>query len=180
MKSHNHVTLCLDRRLVGNRGDGLGEVVLGGHDPGVPGADGLSLQMDVDALLLGLDLLRGVRLDTVQELLARPGVDNVLDADVDALLHVALADALVDDDADSGLGHVVDDTGLAVEELEGHTVVTTTFSFQSFQSVCMVFCNGSLQTGGVAPGNAVSSTDPLWIAPLTLMSTISPTLYHHD
>jgi hypothetical protein len=33
----------------------------------------------------------------------------VLDADVQALLEVAVLDLLVDDDANSGLAHVVDD-----------------------------------------------------------------------
>ena len=51
-----------------------------------------------------------VRLDSVKELLPALRVPDVLHADVDALLNVAVADDLVDDDADSAGGHVVNDT----------------------------------------------------------------------
>ena len=38
----------------------------------------------------------------------------MLNSDVEALLEVPVLDLLVDDDADSALGHVVDDTSLSV------------------------------------------------------------------
>lgn len=115
--THKKPRTRLDSRLVGNRGDGLREVVLGGNGVGLTGLDGLALEVNVLALSLGLLALLGVGLDTVDELLARLGVLDVLNADIDALLHVAVSNTLVDDDTDGGLGDVVDDTGLAVEVL---------------------------------------------------------------
>ena len=107
--------------VVRDGSDRLGEVLGGLDDVGVTGLDGLSLQVQVDTLLLSLALLDGGLLDTVDELLTGAGVGDVLDTDVKALLEVAVADTLVDDDADGGLGHVVDDTGLAVVVLVGKT-----------------------------------------------------------
>lgn len=107
--------------VVGDGDDGLGGVAGGGDDVAVTGTNGLALQVDVDTLLLGLALLDGVLLDAVDELLTGAGVLDVLDADVDALLEVAVVDALVQEDTDGGLGHVVDDTGLTVVDLVRHT-----------------------------------------------------------
>lgn len=48
----------------------------------------------------------------------------MFNADVHSLLQVSVADFLVDDDANGGSGHVVDDTGLAVVDFVGHLVST--------------------------------------------------------
>lgn len=88
---------------------------------GLTGLNSLSLQVQVDALLLSLTLLDGILFDTVKELLAGAGVGDVLDTDVQTLLEVAVADALVDDDTDGGFGDVVDNAGLAVVVLVGQT-----------------------------------------------------------
>ena len=54
-----------------------------------------------------------VPLDTVKELLPALRVPDVLNPNVHPLLDVAVADDLVDDDANSTWGDVVDDTGPA-------------------------------------------------------------------
>lgn len=102
------------RRLTRLDGQGLGDVVLQGNVPSLSGLDGLPLEDDLLSSLCGLDLLGGVRLDSVEELLSALGVLDVLDSDVDSLLHVSAVDDLVADDTDTSGRDVVDDTGLAV------------------------------------------------------------------
>lgn len=86
--------------VVGNWHDGLGKVLLDGDSSGLAGLDGLSLKQDGLALSLGGLLCGGIGLDTGEELVAGTRVTDVLDADVDALLDVAVADLAVEDDAD--------------------------------------------------------------------------------
>jgi hypothetical protein len=85
----------LDRGLVRDRCDALGLVVLEADGPGLTGRNCEALQVDVDALSLGLLPLLGVRLHALDEVLPGSGVLDVLDTDVDALLHVSVTDLLL-------------------------------------------------------------------------------------
>lgn len=116
------ITSRLDSCLVWDRGDSLWEVSLSGDDTIFTGLNWLPLQVKVGTLLLGRPLLLRVTLDTVDELSSTLGVVDMLDADVDTLLNEAVSDFLVDDNAKGGLCDVVDDTGLSVVDLVGHTV----------------------------------------------------------
>jgi len=116
----------LDRSLVRNWRDGLGSVVFHRNGAGLSGHEGLSLQVDVGSVGLGLLLEFGVGLDTADELFSRAGKGDVLDSEVDALLDVAVLDFLVDDDTDGRLGDVVDNTGLSVVNLVWHTLLDST------------------------------------------------------
>ena len=118
-QTHAQYHARLDCRLVRNRRDRLRLVVLRRHRPLTAGHHRLPLQVHVHTLLLRLPLLDCVLLHTVDELFPAARVADVLDADVDALLNVAVADLSVKDDTDCGLGHVVDDAGLAVVDLVG-------------------------------------------------------------
>jgi hypothetical protein len=102
--------LRLNQSLVRDRSDGLGEVALGRDMTSLTGLSRKSLQDNLDTSLSGFLALASVLLDTVQEFLTALGVLDMLNTDVDTLLHVTVANTLVDDDTDSRLGNVVDDT----------------------------------------------------------------------
>lgn len=85
----------LDSRLVRNGRDALWDVVLQADSPCLPRGDGHALEGLGVALLLGLLGLRVVLLDALEEVLAGAGQADVLNADVDALLHVSVADLAV-------------------------------------------------------------------------------------
>lgn len=123
----------LDGGIVCNGGKSLRGVVGSRDEAGLAGGDRQTLELDVLALSLSLLLGSSVGLDTVQEVCSRGetdsinhfrrllnlalltitalGVLDVLNTEVDALLHVAVADDLVDNDTDRRRGDVVDDTG---------------------------------------------------------------------
>lgn len=136
-------------------------VVLDGNSPGVPWHGREPLQVLLLATLLGGLLLGGVLLDTDKEVLTGAGQADVLDAEVDALLDVAVADLLVEDDTDGGLGDVVDDTGLSVVDLVWETALLSDAGSSLYPDILppLVF------------------THPFWTAPLATTSTMSPTLY---
>ncbi len=115
-------------------------------------------------LHLRLLLLARVFLDSVDELLARARQRDVLDADVDTLLDISIADSLVDDHADGGFGDVVDDAGFAVVDLVGHSLEVV--SGWQYRKV-------DVERSSV---KIVGWSHPFWTAPLALISTMSPTL----
>ena len=100
--------------VVGDGVEGGGDVVLDRDEASLTGLGRLALQVKLDTILLGLDLGSSVLLDATQEIITALGVLDVLNADVDALLEETVTNLLVDDDTNSGLGNVVDDTGASV------------------------------------------------------------------
>lgn len=85
--------------------------------------------MHVRAIGLGLPLLLRIALHARQEFLPAARQADVLDSDVDSLLHVAVADLFVDDDADRATGHIVDDARLAVVHFVGHALLDSAVGF---------------------------------------------------
>lgn len=162
----------LDRSLVGERSEGLGRVVGEGDCLGVAGTGGLALDRDGDTVGLGLLLGLGVGLDPLEEVLTGSRGLDVLDSDVDSLLEVSVLDLLVDNDANSGLGDVVDDTSLAVVHLVGHTV----FDCQLFCSIVRVTPSAQSRNSRICRKVVRAFAYPFWTAPFALTSTISPTL----
>lgn len=116
----------LNRCLVCEGGNGLRGHVGEGDGAGLAGHQRLTLDLDGGTGSASGLLLLGILLDTAQEVVAGSRGADVLDADVQALLEVAVVDLLIDDNTDGGLGDVVDDTSLAVVDLEGHTLLDGT------------------------------------------------------
>ena len=108
---------ALNEDLVRQRSHEDGLVLLGRNKVTGLGGRGKALQVEGGALGLGLLLQLKVLLDALQEVVTALGVVHVLDADVDALLDVAVAHTLVHDEANGRLGHVVHDGRLSAKTL---------------------------------------------------------------
>lgn len=121
----------LNRSLVRQRSNSLRRVVGERNGTGFPGKARRTLDLDGDALSGGLLLGLGVGLDSLQEVLAGSRGLNVLDSDVDALLDVSVPHLFVNDDTNGALGDVVDNAGLSVVDLVGHTVYSFLSIFAS-------------------------------------------------
>ena len=160
---------CLDRGLVCDRYNSLRYVLLHRNGSRLPWHQWLSLQVYVGTISLRLLLELGIGLDSADELLSRSGKGNVLDSEVDALLDITVLDLLVDDNTDGALGDVVDDSGLSVVNLVGHTVdcqpLPLPNPYAIFPAIVSQICAD------------VGSTNPFWTAPFALISTMSPTLH---
>lgn len=104
----------------------------------------LSLQLDLFTLGLGFLLQGSVGLDSVQELLTTSRVLDVFNSQVDSLFEVSVADNLVDDNTDGGLGNVVNDTGLTVVVFVWHTLLDGTVGLDINDVTDLV----DLQVGG--------------------------------
>lgn len=171
------ISFLLDRGLVSERGNSHGRVVGERQCVSLTRSNGLTLDLNNGAAGLGLTLGLGVSLDSAEEVLTRSGLRDVLDSDVDSLLDVSVLDLLVDDDTDSGLGDVVDDTSLSVVDLEGHTAIVVSppvaFSYTRFLHSAQVSAISRMFCRMWKKGSAY----PFWTAPFALISTISPTLY---
>jgi hypothetical protein len=108
LPTHHTTFPRLDRCLVRYGCDALGLVVLEADSSLALGRDREALQVYVDALGLGLLPLEGILLNTPDEVVPGSRVLDVFETDVDALLHVSVADLLLpvqllDLDRNSGL-----------------------------------------------------------------------------
>jgi hypothetical protein len=63
--------------------------------------------------------------DALQEVLTTLAWGDMLNTDIDALLHVSMANSLVDDDAKGSLGDIKDDARLAMVEFVGHAAMNS-------------------------------------------------------
>jgi len=108
----------------GQRGEDFDVAVLGGDDIAGAGADRDTLErraLGAGLAMLLLDLL--VAVNAVKEFLTALGEADVLDAQVETLLHLAVADDLVDLHTDGVLGDVENDTSAAVVVRVRHTLL---------------------------------------------------------
>jgi len=120
------ILLSLGNELVFDRLEDDWLVVFGAHKVSRPRLGRLSFAVCNLALGLGLLLQLLVDLDPIKELLATARVLDVLHAQIDALRQNAFLDALVDDDTECVLCHIVHYTGASVVALVWHALLHRT------------------------------------------------------
>lgn len=96
---------------------------------------------------LGLTLNSIVLVDTIDEGSARSGHADVLNTDMESLGNDTATNLLVYDNTDRVLGNIIDDTGLSVVELVGHTLLDGTVS-DNINVISLLVTEHNLVQGG--------------------------------
>merc|ERR1719378_1219737 len=128
-----------------------------------------ALDINEGAGLLGLGNGGIVRLHTVQESLARFGVLDVLNADIDALGENAASNTLVNNDTDGTAGDVENASSGSVVDLVGHTLLDGTVAFDVDDIALAVASKVGLQANDTLLAEVLgehvarSASDTLWV-----------------
>lgn len=116
----------LDELLISNGNNTDRGVVLGGDHVSGTRSSGLTLQADLHSISTSLSTSLVVSTGTLQKVITALAVVDVLNTNIDTLLHVTITDLLVNNHTDGMRGHIENNTGLSMVELVRHTTVNST------------------------------------------------------